>query len=59
MLKEKDFNSIPLLSGRLTDNTTISRLYMAELYRFLFEEFGLKKVEFDLNHNTLYFIVDT
>ena len=34
-------------------------LYMAELYRFLFEEFGLKKVEFDLNHNTLDFIVDT
>jgi predicted transcriptional regulator len=33
-------------------------LYMAELYRFLFEEFGLKKVEFDLNHNSLYFIVD-
>ena len=34
-------------------------LYMAELYRFLFEEFGLKKVEFDLNHNSLDFIVDT
>jgi hypothetical protein len=34
-------------------------LYMAELYRFLFEEFGLKKVEFDLNHSTLDFIVDT
>jgi hypothetical protein len=33
-------------------------LYMAELYRFLFEEFGLKRVEFDLNHNTLDFIVD-
>ena len=33
-------------------------LYMAELYRFLFEEFGLRKVEFDLNHNTLDFIVD-
>jgi hypothetical protein len=33
-------------------------LYMAELYGFLFEEFGLKKVEFDLNHNTLHFIVD-
>jgi hypothetical protein len=26
-------------------------LYMAELYRFLFEEFGLKKVEFVLDHN--------
>jgi hypothetical protein len=25
----------------------------------LFEEFGLKRVEFDLNHNTLDFIVDT
>jgi hypothetical protein len=33
-------------------------LYIAELYRFLFEEFGLKRVEFDLNHNTLDFIVD-
>ena len=33
-------------------------LYLAELYRFLFEEFGLRKVEFDLNHNTLDFIVD-
>jgi hypothetical protein len=34
-------------------------LYMAELYRFLFEEFGLKKVEFDLNYNTLDFVVET
>jgi hypothetical protein len=34
-------------------------LYMAEQYRFLFEEFGLKKVEFDINDNTLDFIVDT
>ena len=34
-------------------------LYLAELYRFLFEEFGLKKVQFDLNHNSLDFIVDT
>lgn len=34
-------------------------LYMAELYRFLFGEFGLKRVEFDLNHNTLAFVVDT
>jgi hypothetical protein len=33
-------------------------LYMAELYRFLFEEFGLKGVEFDINHNSLDFIVD-
>jgi hypothetical protein len=34
-------------------------LYIAELYRFLFGEFGLKNVEFDLNDNSLYFIVDT
>src|SRR5687767_15787522 len=34
-------------------------LYLSELFRFLFEEFGLKKVEFDLNHNTLDFTVDT
>ena len=34
-------------------------LYLSELYRFLSEEFGLKKVDFDLNHNTLNFIVDT
>ena len=34
-------------------------LYLAELYRYLFEEFGLKKVEFDLNHNSLDFVVDT
>ena len=34
-------------------------LYMAEQYGFLFEEFGLKRVEFDLNHNTLAFVVDT
>ena len=34
-------------------------LYMAELYGFVFEEFGLKRVEFDINHNTLDFIVDT
>jgi hypothetical protein len=33
-------------------------LYMAELYRFLFEEFGLKRVEFDINNNTLDFVVD-
>jgi predicted transcriptional regulator len=33
-------------------------LYLAELYRFLFEEFGLKRVEFDLNYNSLDFIVD-
>jgi hypothetical protein len=32
---------------------------MAKLYGFLFEEFGLKRVEFDLNHNTLAFVVDT
>jgi hypothetical protein len=34
-------------------------LYMAELYRFLFEEFDLKKVDFDINDNTLHFEVDT
>jgi predicted transcriptional regulator len=34
-------------------------LYLAQLYRFLFEEFGLKRVEFDLSHNTLYFAVET
>ena len=33
-------------------------LYLAELYRFLFEEFGLEKVQFDLNYNSLDFIVD-
>jgi hypothetical protein len=31
---------------------------MSELYRFVFEEFGLRKVEFDLNDNLLDFIVD-
>jgi hypothetical protein len=31
----------------------------AQQYRFVFEEFGLKKVEFDINDNTLDFIVDT
>ena len=34
-------------------------LYIAELYGFVFEEFGLKRVEFDINHNTLDFVVDT
>jgi hypothetical protein len=34
-------------------------LYLVELFRFLFEEFGLKRVDFDLNHNSLAFIVDT
>jgi hypothetical protein len=32
---------------------------MAELYRTLFEEFELKKVDFDVNDNTLDFVVDT
>jgi hypothetical protein len=32
---------------------------MAELYRFLFEEFGLKRVEFGINNNTLDFVIDT
>lgn len=30
-------------------------IYMSELYRFLFEEFGLKRVEFDLNNNSFGF----
>lgn len=34
-------------------------IYMSELYRLLFQEFGLKKVEFDLNNNSLVFSVDT
>ena len=34
-------------------------LYLTELFRNLFEEFGLKRVEFDLTHNSLDFIVDT
>ena len=34
-------------------------LYMAQQYRFLFEEFELKKVDFDITDNTLYFVVDT
>jgi hypothetical protein len=32
---------------------------MAEQYRFLFEEFELKKVDFDIKYNTLDFVVDT
>jgi hypothetical protein len=34
-------------------------LYMAEQYRFLFEEFELKKVDFDITESTLDFVVDT
>jgi hypothetical protein len=34
-------------------------LYLAELYQYLFEEFELKKVDFDVNANTLDFVVDT
>jgi hypothetical protein len=34
-------------------------LYMAELYRTLFEEFELKKVDFDVTNNTLDFVVGT
>ena len=34
-------------------------LYMAEQYRFLFEAFELKKVDFDINYNTFDFVVDT
>ena len=32
---------------------------MAEQYRFLFEEFELKKVDFDVTESTLDFVVDT
>ncbi len=34
-------------------------LYLAELYRNVFEEFGLRTVHFDQTENTLSFIVDT
>ena len=34
-------------------------LYMAQQHRFLFEEFELKKVDFDITDNTLDFVVDT
>jgi hypothetical protein len=34
-------------------------LYMSKLYRFLFEEFGLKRIEFDINNNTSDFVFDT
>ena len=34
-------------------------LYMAEQYRFLFEQFELKKVDFDMTDSTLDFVVDT
>jgi hypothetical protein len=34
-------------------------LYLAELYRFLFEEFELQKVDFGINKNSLHFVVDT
>ena len=34
-------------------------LYLAEHYRYVFEEFGLRTVHFDLTENTLSFIVDT
>ena len=34
-------------------------LFLAELYRNVFEEFGLISVHFDLTDNTLSFIVDT
>jgi hypothetical protein len=32
-------------------------LYLAGLYRFLFEDFGLNKVNFNLTDNTLSFII--
>lgn len=34
-------------------------LYLAGLYQYIFEEFELKKVDFDANDNTLDFVVDT
>ncbi len=34
-------------------------LYLSELYRHLFEEFGLAKSYFDITDNTLSFKVDT
>jgi hypothetical protein len=34
-------------------------LYLSELYRHLFEEFGLEKSYFDITDNTLSFKVDT
>ncbi|MDP9289170.1 MAG: hypothetical protein M3P08_13370 [Thermoproteota archaeon] len=33
-------------------------LYLAEVYRYLFQEFNIRKVTFDLNDNTLSFVVD-
>jgi predicted transcriptional regulator len=32
--------------------------YLAELYRFLFQDFGLREVDFDLTGNTVSFTVD-
>ena len=34
-------------------------LYLKELFRFIFEEFGLGRVVFDVRDNTLSFTVDT
>ncbi len=34
-------------------------MYLAEQYRFLFEDFGLKKVKFDITDSVLSFSVDT
>ncbi|MDQ3838328.1 MAG: hypothetical protein M3297_03555 [Thermoproteota archaeon] len=34
-------------------------LYLSEQYRFLFEDFGLKRVHFSLTENTVSFTVDT
>jgi len=33
-------------------------VYLSEMYRFLFEEFGLKKVHFDITDNTVSLTVD-
>ena len=34
-------------------------LYLAELFRNLFDEFSLNKVQFDLSENIVSFVVDT
>ena len=33
-------------------------LYLTELYRFMFEEFTSKKIEFNITENTIYFNID-
>lgn len=34
-------------------------LYLAELFRSLFDDFSLKKIQFDLSENIISFVVDT